>query len=123
MRELPDYLRPLPGPDEGAGTSAASAAAANQEAETEGTAGLIPPQHRGHSGGFITDAIVDLGYATREQVEQAITQSRTAGRRPEEILLEQGGIDSEQLSRATAERYGLDYMDLALFHVDMGAAN
>jgi type IV pilus assembly protein PilB len=66
---------------------------------------------------------VDLGYASREQAEQAITQSRTAGRRPEEILLEQGAIDSEQLSRATAERYGLDYVDLALFHVDMGAAN
>ncbi len=55
--------------------------------------------------------------------EQAIAQSRTAGRRPEEILLEQGVIDSEQLSRATAERYGLDYVDLALFNVDMGAAN
>ena len=123
MRELPDYLRPLPGPDEGPGTSAPSAAAANQESEAGGTPGLIPPVHRGHSGGFITDAIVDLGYATREQVEQAITQSRTAGRRPEEILLEKGVIDSEQISRATAERYGLDYMDLALFNVDMGAAN
>jgi type IV pilus assembly protein PilB len=121
MRELPDYLRPLPGPEEGAG--AASAAATNQEPEADGTLGLVPPMHRGHTGGFITDAIVDLGYATREQVEQAIAQSRTAGRRPEEILMERGAIDSEQLSRATAERYGLDYVDLALFQVDMGAAN
>ena len=32
-------------------------------------------------------------------------------------------IDSEQLSRATAERYGLDFVDLSLFKVDMGAAN
>ena len=32
-------------------------------------------------------------------------------------------IDAEQLSRATAERYGLDYLDLGLFNVDMGAAN
>ncbi len=123
MRELPDYLRPLPGPDEGAGANAASTAASNQEPDGGGTPGLIPPMHRGHSGGFITDAIVDLGYATREQVEQAIAQSRTAGRRPEEILVEKGGIDSEQLSRATAERYGLDFVDLALFNVDMGAAN
>jgi type IV pilus assembly protein PilB len=38
-------------------------------------------------------------------------------------LLEQGAIDAEQLSRATAERYGLDYVDLAIFHVDMAAAN
>ncbi|MGC1801777.1 MAG: ATPase, T2SS/T4P/T4SS family, partial [Solirubrobacterales bacterium] len=90
---------------------------------SSGTPGLIPPMRRGHSGGFITDAIVDLGYATREQVDQAITQSRAAGRRPEELLTEQGAIDFEQLSRATAERYGLDYVDLALFNVDMGAAN
>jgi len=32
-------------------------------------------------------------------------------------------IDTEQLSRATAERYGLDYVDLAMFSVDMAAAN
>jgi type IV pilus assembly protein PilB len=120
MRDLPEYLRPVPGP--GDGSSAAQAAAGDQP-EASGTPGLIPPMHRGHTGGFITDAIVDLGYATREQVEQAITQARTAGRRPEELLLEQGAIDSEQLSRATAERYGLDYVDLALFSVDMGAAN
>ncbi|HSD24329.1 MAG TPA: ATPase, T2SS/T4P/T4SS family [Solirubrobacterales bacterium] len=78
---------------------------------------------RGHTGSFVTDAIVELAYATRDQVEQAIATSRTAGKRPEEILLEQGAIDSEQLSRATAERYGLDYVDLSLFNVDMGAAN
>ena len=122
MRELPDYLRPLPGPND-PGASAAQAAAPGDEAESSGTPGLIPPMRRGHSGGFITDAIVDLGYATREQVDQAITQSRAAGRRPEELLTEQGAIDFEQLSRATAERYGLDYVDLALFNVDMGAAN
>ena len=122
MRELPDYLRPLPGPND-PGATAAQAAAPGDEAESSATPGLIPPMRRGHSGGFITDAIVDLGYATREQVDQAITQSRAAGRRPEELLTEQGAIDFEQLSRATAERYGLDYVDLALFNVDMGAAN
>ncbi len=122
MRELPDYLRPLPGPHD-PGASATHAAAPGDEAEASGTPGLIPPMRRGHSGGFITDAIVDLGYATREQVDQAIAQSRAAGRRPEELLVDQATIDSEQLSRATAERYGLDYADLALFSIDMGAAN
>jgi type IV pilus assembly protein PilB len=32
-------------------------------------------------------------------------------------------ITSEQLSRAIAERYGLDHLDLAVFDVDMAAAN
>jgi type IV pilus assembly protein PilB len=123
MRELPEYLRPVPGPGDGSGASAAHAAAPGAEGEVGGTPGLISPMSRGHTGGFITDAIVELGYATREQVEQAIAASRTAGRRPEEILLDQRVIDSEQLSRATAERYGLDYVDLGLFNVDMGAAN
>jgi type IV pilus assembly protein PilB len=120
-RELPEYLRPVPGPGEGS----ASAAEATQPEESRPNepSGLIPPSSRGHSGAFITDAIVDLGYAPPEQVEQAITQSRTAGRAPEQILLEGGAIDTEQLSRATAERYGLDYVDLAIFNVDMAAAN
>ena len=124
MRELPDYLRPLPGPNEAAGAGAAAAASQHpgEEAST-GTPGLIPPVNRGHTGGFITDAILALGYASQEQVDQAVVQSRTAGKRPEEILVEQGVIDSEQLTRATAERYGLDFVDLSAFSVDMGAAN
>ena len=120
-RELPDYLRPVPGPGDTPGEAAATAA--DHEPEVSETPGLIPPMRRGRSGSFITDVVVDLGYATREQVEQAIAQSRTAGRAPEQILLEDGVIDTEQLSRATAERYGLDFVDLAVFGVDMGAAN
>ena len=120
MRELPDYLRPLPGPNEAAG---AAAAASKQPGEESGTAGLIPPVNRGHTGRFITDAILELRYATQEQVDQAVMQSRTAGKHPEEILLDQGVIDQEQLSRAIAERYGLDFVDLSAFAVDMGAAN
>ena len=122
MRELPEYLRPVPGPGDGSGVSAAQAAARGAE-EAGGTPGLIAPRSRGHTGGFLTDALVELGYATPDQVEQAIAASRTEGKRPEEVLLEQGAINSEQLSRATAERYGLDYVDLSLFSVDMGAAN
>jgi type IV pilus assembly protein PilB len=132
-RELPEYLRPVPGP--AGGSSAPARADEPSEPETSEPTpqdapeasslpnGLIPPARRGHSGGFITDAIVDLGYASRELVEQAIVQSRTAGRSPEQILLEQGALDTEQLSRAIADRYGLDYVDLAIFSVDMAAAN
>src|SRR5919109_340573 len=119
-RELPDYLRPVPGPSEG---SAAAAQAAEADQPQEEHSGLIAPSRRGHSGAFVTDAIVDLGYASREQVEQAIASARTAGRTPEAILIEHAVIDTEQLSRATAERYGLDYVDLAIFNGDMAAAN
>jgi type IV pilus assembly protein PilB len=95
------------------------------EAAEEGSEspGLIPPKRRGHSGHFITDVLVELGFVTSEQVELAINESRQAGRSPEEMLLEQGVINSDQLSRAVAERYGLDYVDLNVYKVDMAAAN
>ena len=99
---------------------AGSAAAAT---DTAGTPGLVPPKRRGHSGRFITDVLVELGYVTPQQVEHAINESREAGRAPEALLLEQGAINSDQLSRALAERYGLDYVDLSVYPVDMGAAN
>jgi type IV pilus assembly protein PilB len=106
------------------GAAASPATVPPETAEQSGeTPGLIRPRSRGHSAAFITDLIVELGYASREAVDNAIAQARTAGRAPEELLLEQGLIDSEKLARAVAERYGLDFVDLALFQVDMGAAN
>lgn len=100
--------------------SAETTAAADPGAATPG---LYPPRRRGHSGRFITDVLVELGHVTSEQVNLAINESRDAGRAPETLLLEQGAINSDQLSRALAERYGLDYVDLNVFPVDMGAAN
>jgi len=93
------------------------------ETEESQKPGLIPPRRRGHSGHFITDVLVELGYVAAEQVERAISDSRAAGRSPEELMLDQGLINSDQLSRAMAERYGLDYVDLNLYQVDMAAAN
>jgi type IV pilus assembly protein PilB len=85
--------------------------------------GLTPPHDRGHSGEFITDVIVDLGFVPREAVDKAITNSRTAGRAPEDLLIEQGLLTPEHLARAVAERYGLDCVDLGAFQIDMAAAN
>ena len=93
------------------------------EPGSTGVPGLTPPQTRGRSNGFVTDVIVDLGYVADERARQAIEEARTAGVPPERLLLDQGAITSEQLSRATAERYGLDHIDLTAYQVDMAAAN
>jgi type IV pilus assembly protein PilB len=85
--------------------------------------GLTPPQTRGRSGDFVTDVIVDLGYVDDQRARQAIEEARTAGKSPERLLLEHGAITSDQLSRAIAERFGLDHVDLTAFQVDMAAAN
>jgi type IV pilus assembly protein PilB len=111
--QYPGHLQPVPD----SGSSAAPAMP-----EEQGTPGLTPPLHRGHSRGFITDVLVELGYASAELVQSAIEAARTAGRTPEALLLEQGAITDDQLSRATAERYGLDHVDLAVYSVDVAAA-
>ncbi|CAN5446365.1 type IV-A pilus assembly ATPase PilB [soil metagenome] len=117
MSERPDYLQPIAG---GVPTAVAPPPPASMRTAQPG---ITPPSGRGNSSAFITDVLVELGYSTREQIEQAITAARSAGRSPESLLLEHRMIDSTQLSRATAERYGLDHVDLNVFHVDMGAAN
>ena len=52
-----------------------------------------------------------------------IQEARVAGVLADELLVERKLIDSDQLSRAIAERYGLEHVDLNSYHVDMGAAN
>src|SRR5581483_8797089 len=86
------------------------------EAEAAGTQaagdGITPPSRRGGSGRFLTDVLVELGFCDEERVQKAIEEARVAGAPPEQVLFEQGAITSDQLSRAIAERYGLDHLDL-----------
>jgi type IV pilus assembly protein PilB len=87
-----------------------------------GVEGLSAPLHRGHSRGFITDVLVQLGYVDQGTVQQAIEAARAAGQTPESWLLEKGAISADELARATAERYGLDHLDLSVYQVDFGAS-
>ena len=72
---------------------------------------------------FLADIIVELGFASRERVAQAVGAARVAGHTPEQLLVEQGAITAEQLSRAVAERLGLDFVDLSQIRLDMAAVN
>ena len=114
-QDFPKHLRPVP--DSGDSTAPALDPAAG------GTPGLTPPRSRGRSSGFVTDVLVELGYVGDDRARQAIEEARSAGRAPEQLLLEWGSVDGDQLSRAVAERYGLDHVDLAVYQVDMAAAN
>jgi type IV pilus assembly protein PilB len=114
--DRPSHLRAVPTPIAGTG-------ALEPQPAQSGPPGLTAPRTRTHSGRFITDVVIDLGYLSEERVNQAITEARTAGRSPEALMVEQGVLSSDQLSRAIAERYGLDHVDLNSYHVDMGAAN
>ena len=72
---------------------------------------------------MIGEVIVDLGYADRETVEQAVSSARAQGRPTGQVLVEQGVLRHDQLARAVAERFGLDYIDLSVYDLDMGAVN
>ncbi len=86
-------------------------------------AGITRPSRRGSSQRFLTDVIVDMGLASRGQVQDALEGSRTSGQTPERVLLDNGSLTQDGLARALAERYGLDHLDLGVFAVDMSAAN
>jgi type IV pilus assembly protein PilB len=85
--------------------------------------GLTPPSRRGGSSGFVTEHIVKLGFAPPQAVENAIAEARKSGRTPEQVLLADGAINTDQLARATAERFGLDHVDLSIYELDLGAVN
>jgi type IV pilus assembly protein PilB len=108
----PPYLRAV--------DAGADAAATEPAADWDG---VTPPSRRGGSSRFLTDVLIDLGYCERERVESAITEARSSGIAPDRVLLDQHVITEDQLSRAIAERYGLDHLDLGVFKVDMAAVN
>ena len=85
--------------------------------------GVIPPSGGGPRSGFLSDVIVELGFAEREAVEQAVRAARSPGHTVARVLIESGAINEEQLAHATAERYGIAYVDLGSFSVDPSAAN
>jgi type IV pilus assembly protein PilB len=85
--------------------------------------GLRPARHAGRSKRLIGDVVVDLGYADRERVEEAVAVARAQGRPTGQVLVEQGVLRQDQLAQVIAERFGLDYIDLSVYEVDMGAAN
>jgi type IV pilus assembly protein PilB len=99
---------------------------AGAPAETEGEhsgSGLYPPRRAGRSTRMIGEVVVDLGFADRDTVEEAVAAARAQGRPTGLVLVEQGVLRHDQLARVVAERFGLDYIDLAVYDLDMGAVS
>jgi type IV pilus assembly protein PilB len=95
-------------------------------AEAEGerpSDGLYPPRRTGRSTRMIGEVVVELGFADLDTVEEAVALARSQGRPTGLVLVEQGVLRHDQLARVVAERFGLDYIDLAVYQLDMGAVN
>ncbi len=84
--------------------------------------GVTPPSLSGAGRRFLSDILVELEFVSEDEAERAVEAARHPGQTPEKVLLESGAITEDQLARALAERYGLDYIDLTEFPVDTSAA-
>ena len=103
------------------GTAASLGGASSAPASANGIT-----EHRARGAGgarLLPDLIVELGFLSREQVQAAVEEARASGRTPEQLLVESGALTSDQLSRAAAERFGLDHVDLGVYKPDLAAAN
>ena len=86
-------LRAVPG-----GPAVAAEAAVPEEM------GLTPPERRAVSRS-VAAVIAELGFASRERVDEAIANGKATGRTPEQVLLEEEIVSADQLARATAQRW------------------
>ena len=114
MTERIEPPRPPAGPE-------ADAGAEHENGAPPG--GLTPATQRGSATRFISDVVVELGFLPQERVEAAVEEARATGRTPEQVLIESGALNADQLARARAERFGLPHADLAVFKPDLGAMN
>jgi type IV pilus assembly protein PilB len=85
--------------------------------------GLYPARVGGRSSRMIGEVVVDLGMADRDTVEHAVAVAREQGRPTGEVLVAEGVLRHDQLARVVAERFGLDFVDLSVYDVDMGAVH
>ncbi len=72
---------------------------------------------------MIGEVVVDLGLADLETVEAGVAVARAQGRPTGVVLVERGILRHDQLARVVAERFGLDFVDLTAYDLDMGAVN
>ena len=75
--------------------------------------GVTPPSLSGAGSRFLSDILVELGFVSETQAEEAVQTARHPGQpTPEKVLLASGAISEDQLARALAERYALEHIDL-----------
>ena len=84
-------------------------------------AGILQLSSSARRSRLIGDVVVDLGFADREVVDNAVEKARAQGRTTGEVLVDTAAITPDQLARVLAERFGVDYVDLSKFSIDTAA--
>src|SRR5688500_17683821 len=84
--------------------------------------GVTPPSRRGGSGRKLDDVIVELEFVDRATMDEATAEADKSGSSPDKVLVKDGKLTDEQLSRAVAEKFGLDHLNLKEYRFDPNAA-
>jgi type IV pilus assembly protein PilB len=89
-----------------------------------GVPGLYAPtlKQAGRTPPTVLDALVRLGYVGALALESAVAKAQAQGITPEQVLMGDQIVSTDQLARATAEKFGINYIDLSAFEIDMGVA-
>ena len=64
------------------------------------------------------EILVDLGYITQTDVEEALNRQRSGGGRLEDTLVQSGKISPEMLAKSLAMQLGYEYIDVHAIKVD-----
>jgi type IV pilus assembly protein PilB len=104
-------------------SDAVNGADTGSEHEHAEVLGLYPARGSGRSSRMIGEVAVELGFADHGTVEEAVADARAQGRPTGLVLVERGVLRHDQLARVVAERFGLDFVDLSVYELDMGAVN
>jgi type IV pilus assembly protein PilB len=69
------------------------------------------------------EILIEMGLATKEQVEEAMALQAETRKRVGQLLLEQGVISLLDLTKALATKFGVPFVDLTAVSVDPSAAH
>jgi type IV pilus assembly protein PilB len=89
-----------------------------------GVPGLFAPtlKQAGRTPPTVLDALVRLGFVGSLHLESAVAKAQAQGITPEQVLMADSVVSTDQLARATAEKFGINYIDLSTFEIDMTVA-
>ncbi len=89
-----------------------------------GVPGLYAPtlKQAGRTPPTVLDALVRLGFVGSLHLESAVAKAQAQGITPEQVLMADNVVSTDQLARATAEKFGLNYISLSDFEIDMSVA-
>ena len=88
----------------------------------EATTAVLGEYRYRRPGGRIGDIVVDLGFCSRELVEECVELAINTGQQLGRVLVARRAITPDQLAVAIAKRFGVEHRNLSDIQLDFAAA-